>query len=364
MTVTSRRPATKGLVAILLSLIAAIVVVDMARVDMTRVESLPPLPQPVTNNAVVSVTAQGREFLISFAGLGPEKDHDDVHARTFVLDSDDEEWREAAPLPGGVGRLAAAAVAVGELAYVFGGYTVAEDGAEASTRWVHAFDPLSGEFTERASMPVPVDDTIAVVYQDRYIYLISGWHDFGNVNLVQQYDVMTDTWSQATPTPGRAVFGHAGGIVANTVVYCDGVAVESHEDRRRDFVASPECFLGIVDEGESRRIDWRSIKPHPGKPRYRMAAAGSIEDGAVIFIGGSENPYNYDGMGYNGAASSPAEDALLFQVETGSWQQIDVSGSGTMDHRGLVMFEGGWVTVGGMVDDQQVTDDVNTYAFD
>jgi hypothetical protein len=38
MTVTSRRPATKGLVAILLSLIAAIVVVDMARVDMTRVE--------------------------------------------------------------------------------------------------------------------------------------------------------------------------------------------------------------------------------------------------------------------------------------------------------------------------------------
>jgi len=35
-----------------------------------------------------------------------------------------------------------------------------------------------------------------------------------------------------------------------------------------------------------------------------------------------------------------------------------------MDHRGLVLFEGGWVTVGGMGDDQQVTDDVNTYTFD
>ena len=69
-----------------------------------------------------------------------------------------------------------------------------------SMRWVHAFDPLGGEFKERASMPVPVDDAIAVVYQDRYIYLISGWHDFGNVNLVQQYDVIADSWSQATPT--------------------------------------------------------------------------------------------------------------------------------------------------------------------
>jgi hypothetical protein len=351
-------------VAILLSLLAAAVVVDMSRVDMVRTDSIPPLPEPVTNNAVVAMTAEGREFLISFAGLGPGKSHDDTHAKTYVFDSADDKWREAAPVPGGVGRLAATAVAVGELAYVFGGYTVAEDGSERSMRWVHAFDPLSGEFTERASMPVPVDDAIAVVYQDRFIYLVSGWHDFGNVNLVQQYDVIADTWSQATPTPGRAVFGHAGGIVGDTIVYCDGVAIEPHENRRRDFVLSPECFLGIIDGKESRRIDWREIEPHPGKPRYRMAAAGSTEEAGVIFIGGSENPYNFDGMGYNGAASSPAEDALLFRVETGSWQQIDVSGSGTMDHRGLVLFEGGWVTVGGMVDDQQVTDDVNTYAFD
>jgi len=364
MTVTPKRPATKGLVAVLLTLLAAVVVVDMARVDMNRFESLPPLPEAVTNNAVVSLTAQGHEFLISFAGLGPGKDHDDVHARTFVFDSADEQWREAAPVPGGVGRLAATAVAVGELAYVFGGYTVAEDGSEASMRWVHAFDPLSGEFDERASMPVPVDDAIAVVYRDRYIYLISGWHDFGNVNLVQQYDVIADTWSQATPTPGRAVFGHAGGIVGDTIVYCDGVAIEPHEDRRRDFVANPECFVGRIDGEESRRIDWREIKPHPGKPRYRMAAAGSTEDGGVIFIGGSVNPYNFDGVGYNGVASQPAEDALMYKVETASWQQIDVGGPATMDHRGLVFFEGGWVTIGGMVDDQQVSDDVITYTFD
>ncbi len=364
MTVTSQRPGTKSLVAVLLTLLAAAIVVDMTRVDLNRTATMPPLPEPVTNNAVVSVTAQDREFLISFAGLGPGKEHDDTHARTFVLDGADDTWREAQPVPGGVGRLAATAVAVGERAYVFGGYTVAEDGSEASTRWVHAFDPISGEFQERQPMPVPVDDAIAVSYEDRYIYLVSGWHDFGNVNLVQRYDAKEDTWSQATPTPGRAVFGHAGGIVGNIIVYCDGVAIEPNIDRRRDFVANAECFAGMIDPAEGRRIDWREIEPHPGRPRYRMAAAGMVDESGVIFIGGSENPYNYDGIGYDGRESSPAEDALLFIPETGSWQQLDVSGPATMDHRGLVFFEGGWMTVGGMTEDQQVTDDVVTYTFD
>ena len=95
-----------------------------------------------------------------------------------------------------------------------------------------------------------------------------------------------------------------------------------------------------------------------------MAAAGVDDESGVIFLGGSENPYNYDGIGYDGNASAPAEDALIYKVDSGDWQQIDIAGSGTMDHRGLVFFEGGWVTVGGMVEDQQVTDEVNHYTLD
>lgn len=26
-------------------------------------------------------------------------------------------------------------------------------------------------------MPVPVDDSVALVYRDRYVYLVSGWHE-------------------------------------------------------------------------------------------------------------------------------------------------------------------------------------------
>ena len=213
-------------------------------------------------------------------------------------------------------------------------------------------------------MPVPVDDAVAVTFDDRYIYLVSGWHDLGNVNLVQRYDTRKDAWVQATPVPGPAVFGHAGGIVGNTIVYCDGVAIEAHDDRPRDFVAVPDCFLGIIDNEDGRRIDWRSVDYHPGLPRYRMAAAGVPEVNGVLFVGGSENPYNFNGIGYDGRPSQPAQGALLFEIDTQGWQELEFEGDATMDHRGLVPFKGQWLTVGGMTADQRVTNRVTSYELD
>lgn len=324
-------------------------------------ENIAALPMPVSNNAVTSVTREDRQYVVSFAGLGRGRGHEDTLSVTLVLDSESGRWRKSAPLPGRVGRLASVAASVGELAYVFGGYTVAEDGSEVSTPWVHAFDPETELFSSLQPMPVPVDDAVSVTYLDRYIYLISGWHDLGNVNLVQRYDTRTDTWDQATPIPGRALFGHAGGIVGNQMVYCDGVMVQPHADRSRDFVASEACFLGLIDEQDGRRIDWRRLDPHPGLPRYRMASAGIPSLNAVLFIGGSENPYNYDGIGYNGEPSEPAADALLFDLSSLSWRVIPLPAPPTMDHRGLVPFGDRWLTVGGMLAGQEVTDQVVGY---
>ena len=322
----------------------------------------PPLPQALSNNAVVSVQTDDNEYLVSFAGLGEGRTHADTRDVTWVFSSQSGEWRKADPVPGGVGRLASVAASVGGVAYVFGGYTVKEDGSEVSTPWVHAFDPVNGTFVERASMPVPVDDAVAVTFEDRYIYLISGWHDFGNVNLVQRYDAQKNRWVQATPTPGPGVFGHAGGIVGNTIVYCDGVAIEPHEDRRRDFAAVRNCYRGFISEVDSRRIDWRTVDAHPGAPRYRMAAAGVASMNAVLFIGGSDNPYNYNGIGYNGEPSEPAVDALLFDVSSGDGRAIAVDGVATMDHRGLIRHGVTLVTIGGMEGGQKVSSRVYSYA--
>lgn len=342
----------------------ALAAVSVASADVASVrgeELLAPLPSPVTNNAVASVKIGRREYIVSFNGLGEGKAPADTRATTFVYDSRSKRWQEAAVVPGGVGRLASVAASVGKLVYVFGGYTVDADGAEISTPWTHAFDPRKSEFKERAAMPVPVDDAVAVSYADRFIYLISGWHDLGNVNLVQRYDTQTDSWDQATPTPGPAVFGHAGGIVGNTIVYCDGVAIEAHDDRRRDFVAVPDCLIGLIDDEDSRKIDWRTVRYHPGLPRYRMAAAGIPAANSVLFIGGSGNPYNYDGIGYDGKPSEPAAGALLFEIDEQSWRVIDIESLATMDHRGLAAFKGQWVTVGGMAGEQRVTDRVVSY---
>jgi hypothetical protein len=172
---------------------------------------------------------------------------------------------------------------------------------------------------------------------------------------------VTDTWIQATPIPGKAVFGHAGGIVGNRIVYCDGVMIRVHADRERDFVANDQCFLGMIDESDSRRIDWRKIDPHPGLPRYRMAAAGVSSLDGVLFIGGSDNPYNYDGIGYNGEASEPVAGGLLFDLKKLAWRTMPISGPATMDHRGLVSFEDDWVIVGGMLAGQEVSDRVFSY---
>ena len=323
--------------------------------------ALPSLPAPVANNAVTAVTVNDIEYLVSFAGIGSELKYSDTHARTFVLNKENNDWSEHAPVPGGIGRLATTAASVGELAYVFGGYSVAQDGTEVSTPWVHSFDPETGVFTELSPMPVPVDDAVSFTYDERFIYLISGWHDLGNVNLVQRYDTVSNIWTQATPIPGTSLFGHAGGIVGNHIVYCDGVAVIPHADKSRSFAASDECWLGIINGEDSRRIDWRPLETHPGLPRYRMAAAGVPALNSVLFLGGSENPYNYNGMGYDGNRSEPTKHGLLFNLETFSWEVIEQDNAASMDHRGLVPFGDGWVVVGGMLEKQTVSDAVTRY---
>ncbi len=322
------------------------------------------LPRPISNNAVSTVTVGAKQYVVSFNGLAAGKTHSDTLNTTYVYDVAKGKWSESTPVPGGVGRLASAAASVGDKAFVFGGYSVAEDGSEVSTAWVHAFDPVAGVFEERAGMPVPVDDMLALAYADRYIYLVSGWHDVGNVNLVQRYDSVEDSWAQATPIPGNGVFGHAGGIVGDTMVYCDGVAIRVNADRRRDFVPNDQCFLGVIDASDARRIDWRTIDAHPGAARYRMASAGLPAQRMILFVGGTDNPYNFNGVGYDGRPSSPIGDALLFDLDTLSWRVVASTAPPSMDHRALAPIGPGWATIGGMLGGQSVTDQVVVYTVE
>ncbi|GAA5219140.1 Kelch repeat-containing protein [Corallincola platygyrae] len=327
---------------------------------------LPPLPEPVANNAIAKVETKRGTYFISLMGLGKGKTYKDVHARGWRLALNDHplRWQPTKPVPASLelsGRLASIAVSLpGEL-LLFGGYTVAADHSEISSPDVYSYKPDSDTYVQLPDMPTPVDDAVALTYQDKYIYLISGWHNHGNVNLVQLFNRETKQWSLATPFPGAPVFGHAGGIVDNQLVICDGVKVAAVVDGKRQFAAERACYQGTISTEDPAEIHWQALAHFDGEARYRMAAVGAPELGGILFVGGSTNPYNYEGIGYDGVPAPASAQVDLYEFATGQWKQLSPRTVPSMDHRGLLFWQGQYWTLGGMNGQQQVIDTVIPY---
>lgn len=312
------------------------------------------LPAPHANNAVASIdTDEGLAFY-SFNGLRSGKTYTDVSKQAFKCTVAPSVCVEIEGPPVSQGRLASIAVTLGSKIYLFGGYTVAEDDSEVSTPEVFAFDPARETYARLADMPTPVDDTVAVVHADRYIYLVSGWHDTANVNLVQVYDIVEDRWFDATPFPGVSVFGHAGGVVGGKMVIADGVGLVETEDGERRFANVAQAWLGTIDSDDPANIDWRQLPEHPGEALYRMAATGDPDRDRVVFFGGGDNAYNYNGIGYDGVPANPSNRLFSFNRYTDEWEELGNANRATMDHRGLMIGDGAYWVLGGMNEDRDV----------
>lgn len=306
----------------------------------------PELPEPIANQAVAAVEVAGRVAVFSFLGIDSTKVWSGVTNRAFRWDMGDDAWRVIDPVPG-PGRLAPTTVVVDGLVYVIGGYTVAADGSESSTPHVNVYDPGSESWTRVADIPVPADDAISGVTNDGRIVLVSGWHDRGNVPDVQIYDPVTDVWSQSTPIPGPPVFGHSGTVVGDQVVYVDGVAVVNDDPRFQLAAGSWGGTIGPVG------VEWGALPEHPGPALYR-AAAGAVGNVALI-LGGSDNPYNYNGVGYDGVPAEPIRQLLAFLPGAGEWRNLVAPPVATMDHRTLGVAGGFVFLVGGMESGQRVS---------
>ena len=351
--------AMKGLV-LMLSLSAA----GHTAAELIKTQTLPALEQAASNHAVTLVAGKDGPYLYSFLGLGSGKTWRDISRRAVVLKPGAKTWSKLESVPGNSGRLAASAVSVGGAAWLFGGYTVAVDGSEKSIAGVYRVNPGETQLSWVTDMPVPVEDAVLLAYQDRYIYLVSGWHDLGNVNLVQVLDTHSMEWAQATPWPGTPVFGHSGGISSDQMLVCDGVKIQYPADESpRQFLSSSECWLGRVNAENHRQINWRSVPSHPGVARYRMAATGD-DHNRVVFAGGSSNPYNFDGVGYDGVPSDADASVLSFSFNTGQWHQHGELPEGTMDHRGLPYLNGWYYVIGGMGPEQTVLPTVYRFNLD
>lgn len=324
----------------------------------TSAAALPALPEPVSNQLVMQTTVRGKSYLVSFAGLGEAKTAAATHNKAWQLTEGNAMWQPVAPVPNQArtnGRLAATGLAMANNFFVFSGYSVAANGNETTLSDSYRFSPVTQTYTKLPEMPVPVDDSLAVSYQDRYIYLISGWHNDGNVNLVQVFDNFSQKWQQATPFPGTPVFGLAGAAVGNQLLACDGVKL-NYADGKRHYAMENKCYLGTIDSKSALKINWQPIAHHGQNPRYRQAGIAVTLAGEpmIALIGGSENPYNFNGIGYNGQPSEPSAAVYVFALKQQRWLKAEPT-EAVMDLRSLVSINGEFYSVGGMLPGQNVT---------
>ena len=317
-----------------------------------------PLPIPLSNNAVALARVNKRLVLFSFMGIGAQKNWTDISNRAFSLDPQDEKWNEIRPVPGPAGRLGSSAVTVKDVIYLLGGYTVDGRGDETSVRSVEVLVPSKSIWYRAADLPMPLDSSVVGVYRERFIYTISGRSQNRPVSNVQVYDVQKDRWQQATPIKGTPVFGHAGGIVDDAIVYCDGAYQDPAAGRR--YLASDECWMGKIDHRDVTKIQWSKLPGHPGNARYGIAAGPSDRDQRIYFTGGAANPHNFKGVDYDGKPAEPAAMTFAFNLRTNKWDIIhEKTPNPTMDNRGLLITSKSLLTIGGMEAGQKVTSRVN-----
>lgn len=309
------------------------------------------LPARVTNNAVASGRIGQDWWIFSALGVDTTRRWSGITRQAAAWTSVTKRWRLLPDVPGPHGRLAATAQVVRGRFYLFGGYTVDSAGNERSLPNVDIFDPGANRWQRGADTPLAVDDAVSGVYRDSLVYLVSGWHDTDNVQDVQLYDVVRNRWSVGTKIPGPGVFGHSGGLAGMTLVYVDGAVRQSGPVKYR---LQPQTWVGTIDAARPTTIAWRAGPPHDGLPLYRAAVGRCGE--RIVFAGGTHNPYNYNGIGYDGVASTPLAAVHAFDTRRLAWAVLAPLATPTMDHRGLAMVgDSGWV-VGGMREGQRVDD--------
>ena len=312
---------------------------------------IPPMPVEVSGNAVASL--KGGIEVYSMMGIGPKKTWNDISNQLFVLRFKTGKWTPGPPVPGVAGRLGAAAIGAKGKVYLFGGYDVDGQGAELTVGDVNAYLADEHRWYRGADIPVPVDRAVIGVNHDRYIYLVGGRSKNGPVNNVQVYDVEKNTWSQATPFPGLPVFGHAGALTDDAIVYVDGA--KKNPAPGNPYVASDECWMGKIDKKDPNKIEWSKLPPHPGYGRFGIVA-GTSEGHRVLFSGGTTNLHNYKGLDYDGKVAEISPMTFDFEVHGARWETVSEN---TFDARadagGILNTPLGPLIVGGMLENGAIS---------
>jgi N-acetylneuraminic acid mutarotase len=330
-----------------LVLLPALCAIFLLAADQPRI---PPMPAAVSNNAVAAL--RGGLDVYSLMGIGPKKTWDDITNKVYVLHLAGAKWVEERPVPGVAGRLGASAVGARGQVFLFGGFVVDGQGAEITVPDVNSYVPGDRRWYRGADIPVPVDSAVIGVNQNRYIYLVGGRSKDGPVNSVQVYDAEKNTWSVATPFPGTPVFGHAGGLTDDAIVFVDGA--KKNAATGSPYVTSDECWLGKIDRKDPNKIEWSKLPPHPGSARFGIVAG--VEKSRVYFSGGSASFHNFKGQDSEGKPVELSPLTFDYEVHGNRWETIEENTFDVRsDSHGMVSTPIGQLIVGGLVSNTAVS---------
>ena len=138
-----------------------------------------------------------------------------------------------------------------------------------------------GQWIQKASMPTPRHDLQAITVGNQ-IYAISGGGDLTS-EVVEIYDVETDTWSQGPPIPTKR--GWFGAVLLNQKIYTiAGKTIRSDEEKARTGDPANYDIRDSVEVLDLASQTWASLKPIAA-PRAGLAATLCNEK--IYAIGGN-----------------------------------------------------------------------------
>jgi N-acetylneuraminic acid mutarotase len=154
-----------------------------------------------------------------------------------------------------------------------------------------AQNPASG-WGELAPMPIPRSET-AVAELDGKVYVLGGY-PAGRIpsDVVQVYDVRTDTWGTTTPLP--MPMHHTVAVSVDGTLYAIGGEFGGAGD------GNPPVFLDTVFAYEPAKATW---EPRAPMPRGASAGGAGVIDGK-IYVAGGRPPAGHDFAVYDPRADT------------------------------------------------------------
>ena len=327
-------------------------------------EKVAEMPSPLANNAVVGALVNDTFHIYSFTGIDPTLDDEGISLEAWRYTPSSDSWLELPPVPDTLGKIAAGASFVNRRIYVMGGYHVFPDGHELSSERVHIFNPETNSWeADGAPIPISTDDHIQAVWRDSLIYLVTGWHNTGNIPDVQIYDPFNDVWTAGTPVPSVGapayrVFGGSGVILGDEILYAGGARVSGFS-----FVLGDGFRKGQINPEDPTDISWSTFSDIDAL-NYRAAAAvlPQAEGEMPVWIGGSNIAYNFDAIAYNGSGPvEPNEVVTMYSPSGDSLFDKTEAAPPIMDLRGIAVLGPEAWTMGGIDPAQEVLGSVYYY---